>query len=187
MDPSAAPATPTDGDLARAVARGDGTAEAALYERFAGRVYYLARRELRSGDLADEARSETFLRVLQALRQGRLRSADSLAGFVLHTARNVVHEMIRVRARAHAFATDVDTVPDTAALAPIPSELVDTVRAILRDLSPRDRAFLRMYYYDDLSKAEIAKRLGMAPERLRLIKSRALARFRRALEKGNHR
>jgi len=37
---------------------------------------------------------------------------------------------------------------------------------------------LRLYYYEDLSKEEISARLGIDPERVRLIKSRALKSFR---------
>ena len=44
-------------------------------------------------------------------------------------------------------------------------------------LNERDRTFLRMYYYEELPKPEIARVLGIKEERLRLIKSRALKRF----------
>jgi DNA-directed RNA polymerase specialized sigma subunit len=35
-----------------------------------------------------------------------------------------------------------------------------------------------MYYYEELPKEEIARRTGIAEERLRLLKSRALKKFR---------
>jgi RNA polymerase sigma factor (sigma-70 family) len=50
-------------------------------------------------------------------------------------------------------------------------------------LKPRERQFLRMYYYEELPKEEIARALGIKEERLRLIKSRALKSFRGIYEK----
>ena len=47
---------------------------------------------------------------------------------------------------------------------------------VMRRLKPREQACLRFYYYDELSKPEISRRLGLPEERLRLIKSRALQR-----------
>jgi len=181
MNRVAPPSPASDGEIARGIASGDAEAEAALYERFAGRVHCVARRELRSADLADDARSETFVRVLEALRQKRLRSEEALAGFVLQTARHVVYEMMRKRTRDAAIAADVDA-SDLEAPPPLAPEVAQAVRGILRELSPRDRTFIRLYYYDELPKDEIATRLGIAPARLRLVKSRSLQRFRRALE-----
>ena len=51
------------------------------------------------------------------------------------------------------------------------------ILATAAQLKERDREFLRMYYYEELSKEEIAQSLGIKEERLRLIKSRALKRF----------
>ncbi len=49
---------------------------------------------------------------------------------------------------------------------------------MIRRLKPREQAFLRYFYYDELPKEEISLRLGIPEERLRLIKSRALKSFR---------
>ena len=50
-------------------------------------------------------------------------------------------------------------------------------------LKPREQQFLRMYYYEELPKEEIARKLGIKVERLRLIKSRALQQFREIYKK----
>jgi RNA polymerase sigma factor (sigma-70 family) len=57
------------------------------------------------------------------------------------------------------------------------------IARIARSLNQRDREFLQMYYYDELPRDEIARLLGVREERLRLIKSRALKRFREIYEK----
>ena len=57
------------------------------------------------------------------------------------------------------------------------------MREVAGSLKPRDREFLRLYYYEDRPREEIASRLGINEERLRLIKSRALKRFGDAYRK----
>ncbi len=64
-----------------------------------------------------------------------------------------------------------------------PSTVVDhTIRRalelVMRKLKPRERDFVKLYYYDELSKSEISRRLGIDEDRLRLVKSRTLKSFR---------
>lgn len=176
--------TPPDGDtaaLAHAIARGDSSAEAQLFQRFASRVRYLARRELRSPELAEDVCSETFLRVVTAIRAGRLQSPDALAGYVLQTTRHVIYETLR---RAKHAGDPLDEEKAAALPAPEPetpdADVIAAVRETIAELSPRDRSFLRMCYVEDMDKADIARALAIDTERVRLIKSRALQRFKTA-------
>jgi len=166
--------TQDDTQLVADIQRGDAAAEAALYHRYSSRVYYLAVAELRCREQAEDARSETFLRVLQSIRAGRLRSAEALPSFVLSTTHNVVREFRRDERRVEPLA-DRDPEDDWK---PADSHVQQAIEKVIRRLKPREREFLRMYYYEELPNEEIARRLGIKEERLRLIKSRALKRFR---------
>src|SRR5215510_12888348 len=88
-------ATSLDAELAASIRQGDSAAETALYEKYSSRVYFLALSELHSREDAEDIRAETFLRVLQALRQDQLRSLDSLGSFIVGTALNVIREQVR--------------------------------------------------------------------------------------------
>ncbi len=175
--------TPLELQLVEEIRRGDGSAEAALFEKYARRVYYLALSELRSREDAEDVRTETFLRVLQAIRQDKLRSPAALASFVLGTANNVIREFIRQRTRTEPLTADtIESAADPSGspfLDPIAQRTIDQVA---RRLKPREEAFLRMYYFEELSKEEIASRLGIDEDRVRLIKSRALKSFREIYE-----
>lgn len=172
----------TDTEIVKEIREGRRSAESVLYDRYAARVYYLALRNLGVREDAEDVRGETFLRVLRAIRGGRLEVPAALPGFILETARNVLRE--RVRTGSRVIYGDAD------AIARLPGAAVDSVpadpfsiRAIeetLDGMRPREKAFLRMYYYEELSKEEISRRLGIKEERMRLIKSRALRRFREA-------
>jgi RNA polymerase sigma-70 factor, ECF subfamily len=171
---------PADVELVASIQSGHSGAETALYERYAARVYYLALRESRLPHDAEDVRAETFLRVLQAIRGNQLRSATSLGSFILGTARNVLHELfLRRRQTGHSAQ------PENAELPTPPHEEVfldtEVRRAVERTigrLKPRERDILRFHFYEELPAEEIARRFGIARERVRLVKSRALQHFR---------
>ena len=52
------------------------------------------------------------------------------------------------------------------------------IEKTVEKLKSRERTILHMCFYEELSTEEIAKRMSIAPERVRLVKSRALKHFR---------
>jgi len=170
-----------DIDLVANIQSGQVDAEAALYEKYSATVYYLALRKAQSPQDADDVRAETFLRVLQAIRGNHIRSAAALPAFILGVMRNVLNELYARRRQAG------ETLAPEAAELTAPShehlfldrEVQAAIRETIDRLKPRDRAVLRMHFYDELPTDEIAQRVGIAPERVRLVKSRALKHFRK--------
>lgn len=172
-------------ELVTRIRQGDAEAEAMLYEKFSARVYFTALSEIHSKEDAEDARAETFLRVIQALRQDKLRSADSLPAFIVGITLNVIRELVRQKYRVDSLE---DYEYDIAGDGSLEQAMLDaeTGRALeeaASQLKPRERQFLRMYFYDELPKEEIARKLGIKEERLRLIKSRALQSFREIYKK----
>ena len=173
-------ATPlADSQLANSIAQGNRTAEGALYEKYSNRILYLALSERCSRDEAEDVRAETFLRVIQSLRDGKLQKPDSLASFIVGIALNVMREHRRQRSGTDALTERQNEIdggqsPEETI---VDKEEARLIIACAAQLKSRDRDFLRMYFYEELPKAEIARALGIKEERLRLIKSRALKRF----------
>lgn len=172
-------------ELVTNIQQGDSAAEATLYETFSSRIYFLALSELHSQDDAEDIRAETFLRVIQALREGKLRSADSLPSFIVGFALNVIREHRRHKSRTDSLEDHDYDAPSEGSLEDVFLD-AETSRAIeeaAKQMKPREQQFLRMYYYEELPKEEISARLGIKEDRLRLIKSRALASFREIYKK----
>jgi RNA polymerase sigma-70 factor (ECF subfamily) len=171
-----------DAELVRSIQNGIESAGADLFEKYSRRVYYLALRELRSHADAEDVRAETFLRVLKAIRDRQIRSPDSLSSYILGVARNIILESLR---SPHRAANERE-VPDVPAPEPDP-ELDEDVRQAIQGtihrLKPKEREFLRLYYYDELPKEEIARRIGVDEERVRLVKHRSLKSFREIYER----
>jgi len=171
---------PTDTELVVSIQNGQSDSETALYEKYSARVYYLALKETRSQHDAEDVRAETFLRVLQAVRGNQIRSAHSLGSFVLGVTHNVLRELYARRRQVG------DVIPAEDNLLAIPSheqiyldqEIRSAIQRTIGRLKPREQLVLRLLIYEELPSEEVARRLAIAPERVRLVKSRALKHFR---------
>jgi len=171
---------PTDTELVTNIQNGHNGAEAALYEKYSAKVYYLALRESKSPHDAEDVRAETFLRVIQAVRRNQVRSAVALPAFILGVTRNVLRELyVRRRQAGETVSTD-ETSLSTASHERLflDREVKLAIERTIQRLKSRERTILHMCFYEELSTEEIAKRMSIAPERVRLVKSRALKRFR---------
>lgn len=171
---------PSDTELVANIQNGHAESEATLYEKYSPKVYYLALRESKSPQDAEDVRAETFLRVLQAIRRDQIRSAGSLPSFILGVTRNVLNELYARRRQVG------EVVPPEAAGLSAPSherffldrEVQLAIQRTIERLKPRERAVIRMCFYEELPTEEIARHAQIAPERVRLVKSRALKHFR---------
>lgn len=171
---------PDDADLVADIQSGQVDSEARLYEKYSARVYYLALRGSHSTHDAEDVRAETFLRVFQAIRGRHIRSATALPAFILGVTRNVLNELYARRRQGGE-----SVAPEAAGLTAPSHEhlfLDQEVRAAVEDtinrLKPRERAVLRLHFYEELPTEEIARLVGIAPARVRLVKSRAMKHFR---------
>ena len=170
----------TDNAIVAGIQNGQTESESALYEKYSARVYYLALRETRSQHDAEDVRAETFLRVLQAIRGSQVRSAEALGSFVLGVTRNVLRELYAKRRQMS------DSIPAEEAELSTPSherafldqEVRSAIQKTIERLRPREQLVLRMLIYEELPSEEVARRVAIAPERVRLVKSRALKHFR---------
>ncbi len=170
---------PTDTELVENIKNGRIESEADLYEKYSARIYYLALRESKSPHDAEDVRSETFLRVLQAIRGNQLRSAASLPAFILGVTRNVLRELYARRTQAGDVTLGADDLATPShEQVFLDREVRLAIQRTIEKLKPRERAVLRMHFYEELPTEETARRLAIAPERVRLVQSRALKHFR---------
>ena len=181
--------SPTDTELVTSIQNGHSGAEAALYEKYSAKVYYLALRESKSPHDAEDVRAETFLRVIQAVRQNQIRSAEALPAFILGVTRNVLRELYARRRQAGEAVSTDDTSLVTASHERLflDHEVRLAVERTIQRLKPRERTILHMCFYEELSTEEIATRMSLPAERVRLVKWRALKRFRELHNRISHR
>lgn len=170
-------------DLAGELSEGRERALAALYDRFGGAVYGLALRMTGDRGAAEEISLDTFMQVWQ--QAGRFNAAQgSLQSWLFTIARSRAIDRVRSnkamkRTQADDTTADqhVERPDETAELA----ERRALVRNAMADLSPPQRVALELAYFEGLSHAQIAERLG---EPLGTVKTRvrqAMISLRRTL------
>lgn len=130
----------------------------------------------------DDARQETFARVLTALkRKGGLASPEALGSFVNSVCDNVVLEMYRAGSRAAPLEEGFD--PPDHRLVSVEATVMagedhDRVRAVLAALPRKERDLLTRLFLEEADKDEICRELNVDRNYLRVLLHRAKARFR---------
>lgn len=175
-----------DADYVERLAEGDADAERHFTRYFDALLTIKLRTRLRSPALVEDAKQETFLRVLTTLRQKGVASAGSFGAFVNSVCNNVLFETYRAESKRRQLVPDDDieqaepgpTAESTLVLAAEQTR----VREALSGLPEKDQALLRALFFDERSKDDICRTLGVDRPYLRVLLHRAKARFRDALD-----
>lgn len=168
-----------DGGLCSAIAGGDPRAEEELCRRFRARIRRTVWGALRGRPECDDVTSEILVSTLARLRSGGFRGECQLATFVHAVTRNKICEFLR-RKRPETSELN-EEIPDGAESpedAVAREEARDAVREALSRLPQKYRDVLRLFYYEGLTVAEIAARLGLPARRISERKDYALKVFR---------
>lgn len=178
--------------IVRRARRGDQAAFVALVEHYQPAVVNLCARMLGDWADAEEAAQETFLRAFDRL--GSFDPARPFKPWLFSIASHHCIDRLR-RRRWRWLSLESDDLPPHPALrapGPGPEEAAwrrqqaEAVQALLNELAPRDRRLVELYYWQDLSCAEIARRTGstVPAVKSRLHRARAALAARLAREKG---
>ena len=139
------------------------------------------RSRLRSPARAEDAKQETFVRVLTTLKQkGGLRNAETLGGFVNAVCNNVLFEMYRADARTTELDEEFDQADDraNAESSVMAAEERTQVREALASLPEKDRRLIHMLFFEGQDKDAVCRQLNVDRTYLRVLLHRAKARFR---------
>jgi RNA polymerase sigma-70 factor, ECF subfamily len=172
-----------DADLVRRIAQARGKAQDAeeeLCRRYGPRARLYGLRHLRNDDLARELAQAVLLRVLVAVRGGRVVEPEHLARFVLGTCRNVAGRMREGATRS--VATDPGDLDRVSVMPEL--EAVDHPALIrcLAGLGERGRRVVLLSFNEERSTEEIAARLETTEGNVRVLRHRAVAQLRRCLD-----
>jgi RNA polymerase sigma-70 factor, ECF subfamily len=162
--------------LAARVQAGEPGAEDELVRQFRPGLVAVMRARTRDPQLAPELAHDTLMAVIAALREGKLREEERLAGFVHGVARNILASHFRRRAGEPAT---VELDPDLPLPQPRDAEERERRELALRaidELGPLDRQVLELSLLHGLRPGEIARRLDLSPEAVRMRKMRAVRR-----------
>ena len=156
----------------------DAAAEAELCRRLGPRIRLYGLKHLRNAAAAADLVQDVLIMLLEKLRAGGVREPEQIASFVLGTARQMIVDGRRGRARRERLleAYPLDLAPAEAdEPEPLDSE---RLRGCLEGLPERERAVLVMTFYDDRPADAVASELGLSAGNVRVIRHRGLERLR---------
>jgi len=140
------------------------------------------RSRIKSPEMVEDVRQETFSRVLLAVRDGKIFQPDRLGSYVNSMCNNVAQEYFRSSARNTSLDDDAEkNVPATEldlVDALVSKETQKKVREILEKLSERDRRLLREVFLEERDKDEVCRDFGVDREYLRVLLHRAKQAFK---------
>ncbi len=161
-----------DAALLMRVRRGDESAMAVLFDRYAQVVYSVALRVLRVPVSAEEILQEIFLELWRS-PEG---FGEALGGALAMMARNRSVDVLRRRSSAGA-ANSMELVVKGN---PADEATMEKARQVVAALPVEQRKTLEMTFFDGLAHTEIAEMMGEAPEAVTARLGGALTALREA-------
>ncbi|MEO6458106.1 MAG: sigma-70 family RNA polymerase sigma factor [Chloroflexia bacterium] len=175
-----------DHELLLRMQQSDESALAALYDRYGGLVYSLALRVVGDSELAEEVLQDTFLRCWNGVAQYDA-SRGAIPSWLMGIARNRAIDLLRSR-QHQARLREQNPLPEPDSFGEPrqadASEVIvlrHTVQEALDGLSVVQRQVIEMAYYDGLTQAEIAHRLGQPLGTVKTRTRDGMERLRRLL------
>lgn len=139
-----------------------------------------------SGPDVEDLIQETVLRMMRSIDRWRDLSETQLYAYIYHAARNHTIDYLRAQKKLVPVSMDGadeaawDNAPDARL---IQKEKIESLYRTLDRLSDRDRSLLLMKYQDHMPDWEIAALLGVKPESVSSLVSRARRRVLKLTEK----
>jgi RNA polymerase sigma-70 factor (ECF subfamily) len=187
-DPAGRAAHPLEHDarLLEGVRRGDDSAIAALYERFAGLVYSVALRVLRDQSSAEDVLQDVFI-TLWRQPESFTAVRNSLGGWLSLVARHRAVDSLRRKRPSEQiaevfFSSSFALSGDALSSGPERNSLTQKARSVLARLPPEQRKTLQWAFFDGLTHTEIAEITGDPVGTVKTRIRTALLSLRKELE-----
>ena len=171
-----------DGEYVRRLAEADPSVEEHFTAYFGKVLMLKLRGRVRSAQLVEDMKQETFLRVLKHLRaHGGIEQPERLGAFVNTVCNNVMLEFFRSESRHPQLTDSVPDPPDDTVdleSALVNDERKRLVRSVLGKLSDKDRTILRMVFLEDMDKDDVCAAMDVNRDYLRVLLFRARKRLK---------
>jgi len=173
----------TDADLVAGVLAGDQASFAAVYDRYADRLYDFAQSMLRERQDAADAVADAFVTAAEKLSQ--LRDPSLLRPWLYSVTRRECLRRLEQRKRVAYDAEDRLVVMPDENLGPAELAEAEALRRLVWDaaagLNDRDRAVLDLHLRQGLDGAELAEALDVKPSHAYTMMNRLRGQLERSI------
>ncbi|MBQ8967004.1 RNA polymerase sigma factor [Ruminococcus sp.] len=163
-----------------------------LYNEYSDRVYFFVLKNVGREDVAEDITHDTFLKSMEKIHT--LEKPENYLTWIHSIAYNKCADMFRSESRSTYFDSEEEqeAVMDNLALnepVMVPEDHAtnrDTARqlmSIIDGLKPDMKSAVIMYYYDDMSAAEVGKALGLNQNAVKQKLFQARKKLRAEIEK----
>ncbi|MHA2610570.1 MAG: RNA polymerase sigma factor [bacterium JZ-2024 1] len=170
----------TDEELMEEVRKGSDEAMAGLYERYASKIYHLARAMMGNEAMAQDVVSEVFFRVYRY--KDRFRPTVSFKAWIYRIAKTVIFTFSR---KKPPLPLEPDWIPSSSD--PVHEVEKEVSREIFwqefHRLHPQEQYLLTLYAVEGLSYTEISRLMGMSVSALKSRFHRIRDKLRESLKK----
>lgn len=128
----------------------------------------------------EDVSQETFYRVLIAVQNGTVQSAEKFGAYVSAVCDNVILEKYREFSRNQHLDVDGMDIPDrntNLEATVLRREEKKIVAEVLEEMSPKKRNILRALLYEQLDREQMCERFGVNNDYLRVLLFRAKEDF----------
>jgi RNA polymerase sigma-70 factor (ECF subfamily) len=166
---------------------GDKETERHFEAYFSNVIWLKLRNRVRARHLIDEIRQETFTRVINYLKSGKIiQYPERFGAFVLSVCNNVMLEVLRSESQQLRRPGNLGEPPDERVRFDadiVTEERKRMVRDVLAELSVKDSDLLRMVFLEEADRSAISKYFSVDSDYLRVLLHRAKERFREIVKK----
>ncbi|MBO5576135.1 MAG: sigma-70 family RNA polymerase sigma factor [Ruminococcus sp.] len=179
--------------LAEKARQGNKTAFEKLYKGFYPKVYYFAKQNVKSSDAAEDITAETFCSAMEHISE--LHSSESFVGWLYCIA---YHKCMDYNKKTALDRKCLDDAAEFAALGEplflpddyaVNEQTKQQLQTIIDSLPPDMRSVIILYYYDNLSVAEVAKVIGTnknnAAQKLHTARKKLRSKIEKLIGKGS--
>ncbi len=129
---------------------------------------------------ADDLVSEIIAQVLEKIQSGEFKGESSLGTFVYTITSRRIVDYIREKSRVMKYAPEPQTFPDPQEALEV-QEASERIKEALSRLKPKYRQVLYLYYYQELSREEVARRLDISAQKVSELVNYALKLIRKEI------
>lgn len=173
----------TDIELAQEIRQDNHLAFAMAYDKYHRQLYAFAYRYTRTGSAAEDIVQQAFLKLWE--NRSRLDPQSGLGGYLFTISRNLTLNVLRSGVPADG-AWERMTERDSAGFLHELErhDLLDKLDQAIGRLSPQKIAVCRMKLHEGLSNAEIAERLHISVNTVKVLYHQSIQQLRKMIGAG---